>query len=149
MPGCGVCVSAAAFPMLQGCPTGASPGTGGRTRARHGDRWPEPALLECEGGTAVLRRAGPWVLAHCSSAASPLKPWRSPGAHGGARAPSRPQLHSDPSKLPAFVSLGLFGGSSVLLCLQLCVYLEKDNAIVGEDNENIKCLKFSVSHYFH
>lgn len=36
----------------------------------------------------------------------------------------------------------------MLLCLQLSVYLEKDNAIVGEDNENIKCLKFSVSHYF-
>lgn len=55
---------------------------------------------------------------------------------------------SDPSKLPAFVLLKLFGGSRVLLCLQLSVYLEKDNAIVGEDNENIKYLKFSVSHYF-
>lgn len=34
----------------------------------------------------------------------------------------------------------------MLLCLQLSIYLEKDNTIVGEDNENIKCLKFSVSH---
>ena len=33
----------------------------------------------------------------------------------------------------------------MLLCLQLSIYLEKDNAIVGEDNENIKRLKFCLS----
>lgn len=70
--------------------------------------------------------------------AAPSSPW-------GCRAPGWPQLCPDPSKLPAFVSLKLFGGSRVLLCLQLSVYLEKDNAIVGEDNENIKCLEFSVT----
>lgn len=89
-----------------------------------------------------------WVLAHCSSAACPVKPPWPQATHGGAQAPVWPQLCSNSFKLPAFVSLELFGGSRVLLCLQLSIYLEKDNTIVGEDNENMKLLKFSVSHYF-
>lgn len=93
-------------------------------------------------------RARPWVLAHCSSAASPVKPPWPQETQGGAQAPVWPQVCSNPLKLPAFVSLKLFGGSWVLLCLQLSIYLEKDNTIVEEDNENMKCLKFSVSHYF-
>lgn len=59
--------------------------------------------------------------------------------------------HSSALTPPNFLHLfhsSYLGGSRVLLCLQLSVYLEKDNAIVGEDNENMKCLKFSVSHYF-
>lgn len=50
------------------------------------------------------------ALARCSSVASPLKPQWPQGAHWGARAPGWPQLCSDPPKLPAFVSLKLFGG---------------------------------------
>lgn len=91
-------------------------------------------------------RARLWVLAHCSC--SPVKPLWPQGTHGDAQAPVWPQLCSKPFKLPAFVSLELSGGSRVLLCLQLSIYLEKDNTIVGEDNENMKCLKFSVSRYF-
>lgn len=73
-------VSAALLPLgliLQGCPAGASPGTGGSTGAGHGDRGPGApisVLLQCERGTAIPWRAGPWVLAHCSTATSLLKP---------------------------------------------------------------------------
>lgn len=67
-----------------------------------------------------------------------------------ARSPLCPatssRLCSNPSALPPFVSLELFGGKQRVVVSSACGYLEKENAIVGEDNAKIKCLKFSISH---